>query len=144
MAIVSISKAAKLVGKSRTTLYNLIDSGELSKSTDPVTSVNGIDTSELVRVFGGLIEQPFEMSKPVQSEHNFTLEKTVVHVNKIRDLESELDKIKTVLEEKEKLLEAKQETIDSLNNAMRLLEDHSKKNSKEENPKGFLKRLFKY
>jgi len=125
-------------------LYNLIDSGELSKSTDPVTSVNGIDTSELVRVFGGLIEQPFEMSKPVQSEHNFTLEKTVVHVNKIRDLESELDKIKTVLEEKEKLLEAKQETIDSLNNAMRLLEDYSKKNSKEENPKGFLKRLFKY
>jgi len=144
MAIVSISKAAKLVGKSRTTLYNLIDSGELSKSTDPVTSVNGIDTSELVRVFGGLIEQPSEMSKPVQSERNFTLEKTVVHVNKIRDLESELDKIKAVLEEKEKLLEAKQETIDSLNNAMRLLEDHSKKNSKEENPKGFLKRLFKY
>lgn len=48
MAIVSITEAAELAGVSRGTLYNRIKSGELSRSGD------GVDTSELMRVFGPL------------------------------------------------------------------------------------------
>jgi hypothetical protein len=48
MAIVSITEAAQLAGVSRGTLYNRIKSGELSRSGD------GVDTSELMRVFGSL------------------------------------------------------------------------------------------
>ena len=46
MAIVSLTEAAELAGVSRGTLYNRLKRGELSRSGD------GIDTSELMRVFG--------------------------------------------------------------------------------------------
>ncbi len=46
MAIVSMTEAAELAGVSRGTLYNRIKRGELSRSGE------GIDTSELMRVFG--------------------------------------------------------------------------------------------
>ena len=46
MAIVSLTEAAELAGVSRGTLYNRLKRGELSRSGE------GIDTSELMRVFG--------------------------------------------------------------------------------------------
>lgn len=46
MAIVTMTEAAELAGVSRGTLYNRLKRGELSRSGD------GIDTSELMRVFG--------------------------------------------------------------------------------------------
>lgn len=46
--IVSVTKAAKLVGLSRTTVYEKINTGELSRTSE------GIDTAELLRVFGEL------------------------------------------------------------------------------------------
>ena len=48
MAIVSITEASKLTKKSIPTLYRHIKSGKLSKTGD------GVDTSELVRVYGNL------------------------------------------------------------------------------------------
>ena len=48
MAIVTITEAAALAGVSRGTLYNRLQDGTLSRSE------GGIDTSELVRVFGVL------------------------------------------------------------------------------------------
>jgi len=57
MAIVSISKASRLTGKSRTTLLRHIEQGKLSKSTDSTTNRTGIDTSELIRVYGTLINE---------------------------------------------------------------------------------------
>ena len=50
MTTVSITNAAKLTRVSRGTIYNKIDCGELSKSPD------GIDTAELLRVFGRLYD----------------------------------------------------------------------------------------
>lgn len=51
MALVTITEAAKLVRRSRRTLYRDIDKGRLSKTvTHDGTSV--IDTSELLRVYG--------------------------------------------------------------------------------------------
>jgi len=53
MAIVSISRAAKLVRKGRQTLYNHNDKGKLS-FTKTEDGKPGIDTSELERVYGKL------------------------------------------------------------------------------------------
>ena len=46
MAIVSLTEAAELAGVSRGTLYNRLKRGELSRSGE------GVDTSDLMRVFG--------------------------------------------------------------------------------------------
>ena len=50
MAIVSISEAARLVGKSRRTLQRDIAAGKLSKCDNG----KNLDTSELLRVYGTL------------------------------------------------------------------------------------------
>lgn len=53
MAFVSISEAARLARKSRSTLYKTyIDAGRLSVSKDTHSGKPVIDTSELIRVFG--------------------------------------------------------------------------------------------
>src|SRR6476661_6854605 len=57
MAVVSISEASRLVGKTRQTLYNDRDSGKLSWTTLE-TGKPGIDTSELKRVYGQLRLNP--------------------------------------------------------------------------------------
>lgn len=45
MAIVSISEAARITGKARSTIQSYIKTGKLSKTTDSHTCVVGIDTS---------------------------------------------------------------------------------------------------
>lgn len=49
MALLSTSAAARVAGVSRTTIYDKIESGELTRNAD-----KQIDTSELIRVFGEL------------------------------------------------------------------------------------------
>lgn len=49
--IVSISEAARLAGRSRQSLYDMRDRGELSMTTDPVNGRSGVDMAELCRVF---------------------------------------------------------------------------------------------
>ncbi len=51
MARVSISEAARLTGKSRTTLHRLIKAGYLSTCSGE-RNAKMVDTSELLRVFG--------------------------------------------------------------------------------------------
>lgn len=57
MARVSISEAARLTGKSRTTLHRLIKAGDLSTCSGE-RNAKMVDTSELLRVFG-----PFQQPK---------------------------------------------------------------------------------
>ena len=57
MARVSISEAARLTGKSRTTLHRLIKAGDLSTCSGE-RNAKMVDTSELLRVFG-----PFQHPK---------------------------------------------------------------------------------
>ncbi|PHM33611.1 entry exclusion protein 1 [Xenorhabdus mauleonii] len=54
MALVSISEAARLTGKARSTLHKYIKKGKLSTTTVPNKNDKAIDTSELIRVFGVL------------------------------------------------------------------------------------------
>jgi hypothetical protein len=53
MALVSITDAAKLVRKNRSTLYRDIERGRLSKTVSPEGETQ-IDTSELLRAYGRL------------------------------------------------------------------------------------------
>jgi len=152
MAIVSISEAARLTGKSRRTLQRHIGAGKLSK----VAGGDKLDTSELIRVYG---EFDGVSLSHVTTHDNNELKSHVVAINnthvadekiiRIMELEAKLDKANAIINEKEKLLDSKQETIDSLNKAMRLLEDQRQKTPptlpdepKKEDKKGFFKRLF--
>ncbi len=59
MANVSISEAARLTGKSRTTLHRLIKAGELSTCRGE-RNAKMLETSELLRVFGAFAPVPVE------------------------------------------------------------------------------------
>lgn len=48
--LVTLTKATQLTGKSRSTIERHIKQGKLSKTTD------GIDTSELLRVYGAFVQ----------------------------------------------------------------------------------------
>ena len=59
MAIVSVSEAAQLVGKSRRTIQRDIAAGKLSKCDND----KKLDTSELLRVYGSLLNAPNDADK---------------------------------------------------------------------------------
>ena len=54
MAVVSLSKAARLVGVSRATLLQVVDSGKL-QTIDMDDGRRGVDTSDLERIYGFLL-----------------------------------------------------------------------------------------
>ncbi len=103
MALVSISEAARLTKRSRTTIYRYRDEGKISISTDhqgnPV-----IDTSELLRVFGEIeLDNVGQVAEHV-NEHKVTPEYDTIHHGKntentllkeaVKRLEAELEEAK--------------------------------------------------
>jgi len=136
MALVSISKAAKLAGCARSTIYDYINTGKLSATTDSYKKTKKVETSELIRVFGE-IKTPKETTekhdKDKQELHNRTNSET----QKINALEKENEILKTLLAEKDARIKDKDKHIESLDNAMRLLEDQRKKEKT-----GFFKRIL--
>lgn len=145
MAIVSISEAAKLAGCARSTIYDYIKTGKLSVTTGADKKTKTIDTSELIRVFGRLNDSNVA-TKSDNSERQVIHERTEIQTVRISELEKENEKLKALLSEKEERIKDKQAHIESLDNAMRLLEDQRQKapleEPKKEEPKGFFKRLF--
>lgn len=111
MALVSISEAAKLTGKSRRTLYRHIDTGKLSL-THSGTGERVIDTSELLRVYGEL-SQSGTQDIGAKLRHDTGSDAL---------LKAENERLRALLAEKDERLKDKQEHIDSLNRAMLLLE----------------------
>ena len=81
MALVSISEAARLTKRSRTTIYRYRDEGKISISSDhqgnPV-----IDTSELLRVFGEIGLNNIDQSAEQMNERSVTPEYDTVHPGK--------------------------------------------------------------
>ncbi|MEB7493524.1 helix-turn-helix domain-containing protein, partial [Klebsiella pneumoniae] len=108
MARVSISEAARLTGKSRTTLHRLIKAGDLSTCSGE-RNAKMVDTSELLRVFGPF-EQPngehlsgqvYEQRDTASADQNEQV---------IRHLKQEIEHLNT-------LLLSKESHIDSLKQA---------------------------
>ncbi|WP_241650314.1 helix-turn-helix domain-containing protein [Rosenbergiella collisarenosi] len=113
MAKVSISEAARLAGKSRTTLLRLIKTGELSVSTGERNS-RMIDISELARVFPDLKFSTAE--QPIEQVHEQRVTGDVTdHVHENDRLKQEIEHLKT-------LVSSQQSHIDSLKQAMLLIE----------------------
>ena len=113
MAKVSISEAARLIGKSRTTLHRLIKTGELS-TCHGERNARMVDTSELLRVFGTLSGGVPEKSIEQVNEQRVTASQ-VGNEQVIRSLKQEVEHLRT-------LVSAKDSHIESLNRAMLLLE----------------------
>ncbi|SBZ52424.1 Excl1 protein [Klebsiella pneumoniae] len=113
MARVSISEAARLTGKSRTTLHRLIKTGDLSTCSGE-RNAKMVDTSELLRVFG-----PFEQPKGEHHSGQVSEQRDTASADQseqvIRHLKQEIEHLNI-------LLLSKDSHIDSLKQAMLLLE----------------------
>lgn len=95
MALVSITEAAKLVRRNRSTLYRDIEKGRLSKTVTPEGETQ-IETSELLRTYGRL--HPSEDEGPDERSRERTriaiLEERTRSLERALALEAELRKVK--------------------------------------------------
>ena len=125
MAIVSISEASRLSGKTRATIHRHINTGKLSKVKDNTGNI-GIDISELIRVYDIKIDTTDTCINDVKTAHHDT---------------GELNTLKTrlvVLESENNLLK---DHVNSLKQAMLILE-HKKKEKTNQSKKGWFAKLF--
>lgn len=115
MAIVNVTQASKLVGKTRKTIQRYVSIGKLSKviSSD---GKEGIDTSELIRVFGEIATQRKNSEVSETDIHNVALK------------ERENITLKCEINLLRELLSAKDAHIESLNKALLMLESRKKDN----------------
>ncbi len=129
MARVSISEAARLVKVSRPTIYKMINSGKLLQLCCKARkAIKVIDTSELIRVFGSLDGVIDTVKYDVKVTQNLQVLTALVYM--IYNIESLYLKLKTmVLKAK-----ARDEHIDSLRQAMQLLEHKREPSSPPHSP----------
>ena len=106
MAKINISQAAKMTGKTRTTIYKKIKSGELSAELGSDGN-RLIDTAELLRVFGELVT-PDTVSMDVHEIQQEMPQVTPLLERQINLLEAENRRLHEQIEadrrEKERLL----------------------------------------
>ncbi|MDI2091900.1 hypothetical protein [Commensalibacter oyaizuii] len=141
MPIVSISEAARLTGKARSTIQTYLKAGKISKTTDHHTGNTGIEISELIRIFGNInIQNTMDTtcSENVAISQQTTRKTTDTTQNNTVTTQSQNNEIQQLKSENERLkavLEAKQETIDSLQVALKLLEHRKEKTETVATPK---------
>lgn len=102
MALVSISEAAKLVGKDRKTLYRDATTGRLSVSQN-ATGARQVETSELIRVYGELRDTRHSRATVAMPQHE-TVNATPETALKMALLEAENAHLKERLADKEKMI----------------------------------------
>ena len=117
MALVSISEAARLAGKSRKTIHTYVTLGKVTKVTDAQGRPK-IDTSELIRVFGE-ISVTGEKQK---SQCNVTQEVTPSSVTPTVSEYHQVDVLKKEVEMLRELLAEKDKRNDDLKQALLLIE----------------------
>lgn len=127
----NIKEASRFIKVARSTLYNKIESGELSK-----TAGGKLDTSELLRVFG----HPDERDKTQRKTQMDIIQKTLdtERDTEIRALKDHIKLLQETLSESRKREEWLMSKLDTLTDTVKLLEN----SKKEEGKKGFFKRLF--
>lgn len=124
MALVSISEAARLTGKSRKTIHTYVTSGKVTKVTDTQGRPK-IDTSELIRVFGDIqVTDSKQKSQCNFSQHVTpeTVTPTVTEIHQIEILKKEVEMLRELLAEKDK-------RNDDLKHALLLIESKLPKTS---------------
>lgn len=114
MRHVSVSEAARLVGRDRKSLYRAIKLGRLS-ATNNATGERQVDISELIRVYGELRDTG-DSKETVSTPQTETSNETA----RIAALEAEVTNLRERLSDKERHL-------DDMRNAMRMLEHKPEK-----------------
>lgn len=125
MAKISISEAARLTGKSRTTLHRFIKTGELSTCSGE-RNAKMLDTSELLRVFGSFSGTPSEHVVEQVTEQRVTALQV--------DTEQVIAPLKQEIEHLKNLVQAQESHIASLKQAMLLIEDRSERTAQPDSP----------
>ena len=132
MARVSISEAARLVKVSRPTIYKMINSGKLSYTSvvkhGKHTKV--IDTSELIRVFGSLYGGDDTVKHDVKGDAGAT----AVNILGLHDLQHKIALLEAENDGLKGAVKARDEHIDSLRQAMQLLEHKREPSSPPHSP----------
>ena len=120
MARVSISEAARLASVSRPTIYKLIKSGELSYTSvvKHGKTVKNIDVSELISVFGALDVVSESKNNNVKSDDL----STPVNSDFLQDLQHKVARLQAENAGLKDAVNARDEHISSLRQAMQLLE----------------------
>ena len=134
MALVTITEAAKLAGKSKQTLYRHVRLGTLSRGSDTL-----IDTSELMRVYGEL--KQVDAVTPSKVTHNIsravTGEFAALRAH-IDTLQNDLSEVKQALEQQRvDGVDRERSGIEREKRLMALLEN------KISNDNGLFSKLFK-
>ena len=114
---ISVTKAAKEWGVSRTTIYQKVNDGELSRAAD-----KKIDTSEMIRVFG----EPLSKKRTEQSlntSDNTHLNSQAVQSCTVLEHQLELEKLKNEhlrqqVSDQKQLIENYQQQISQLNKTL--------------------------
>lgn len=117
MALVSVTEAARLTGKNRATIHRYIKQGKLSQISD-ATNTKKVDTSELIRVFGSLNATPATPLQNDAMQHDATPKAD----QSVALLQQKIALLEQLLESKNKELQRQDEHIDSLKQAMLLIE----------------------
>ncbi len=132
MARVSISEAARLVKVSRPTIYKMINSGKLSYTSvvKHGKAIKVIDTSELIRVFGSLDGVIDTVKYDVKSD----AESTGVNSVGLHDLQHRIALLEAENDGLKGAVKARDEHIDSLRQAMQLLEHKHEPSSPPHSP----------
>ena len=128
MARVSISEAARLVKVSRPTIYKMINSGKLSYTSvvKHGKAIKVIDTSELIRVFGSL--------DGVIDDVKSDAESTGINSVGLHDLQHRIALLEAENDGLKGAVKARDEHIDSLRQAMQLLEHKREPSSPPHSP----------
>jgi hypothetical protein len=126
MALVSISEAARLVRKSRSTLYKTyIETGKLSVGQDSATGRPVVDTSELIRVFGAIYTTHATGHATDTKTHNATPPRDMA-IDLLRQLvkskEDQLAAAKEQLRVAQEREEWMRKQVDEMTGMMRLLQ----------------------
>jgi len=117
MALVSVTEAARLTGKNRATIHRYIKQGKLSQISD-ATNTKKVDTSELIRVFGSLTATSATPLQNDAMQHDATPKTD----QSVALLQQKITLLEQLLESKNKELQRQDEHIDSLKQAMLLIE----------------------
>jgi excisionase family DNA binding protein len=128
MARVSISEAARLVKVSRPTIYKMLNSGKLSYTSvvKQGKDIKVIDTSELIRVFGSL--------DGVIDDVKSDAESTGINSVGLHDLQHRIALLEAENDGLKGAVKARDEHIDSLRQAMQLLEHKREPSSPPHSP----------
>jgi len=143
--MLTAKEAADRIGKSKATILRHIKDGKLSATRDESKNYQ-IDPSELVRVYGGnLDEAPHEAAQATSMKRR----EVPQNIPDTAELLAKLDAATQLAEERERELHHRDQTIDDLRRRLDNESEERRKltamitdqRSQPEQPKGFWKRL---